>query len=456
MDTIGGSGRTGRPGRGAGNRHWGARSVLALSGAAALLVAACSSGSSNSGGGAQQSFSANNPVTLTFANWADAEQATRPGIEAMIAKFEQSHPGIKIKSEAVSFTDIGHTLLLRQQSGNPPDVAELSGNDTIAIAATGALAPLDSYVTGNVKSAFIPSELQQGMYNGKLIALPWTVNPPALWYDKKLMAGAGLDPSKPPATTDELMTDLEKIHAKYPSVIPLGLDTTNRSFSLTSNWAWMKAFNAEPFNGSDATADTDQMKAYLTWMQDLAHKGLISAGKKIGEFRPLAAQDKVAFVWDQPVLQGVAQGANKQSDAQFFNNWGVAPQPTGPSGKSYSVELGHQLVVFNKAKNRDAAFQFAQWLATDPDAVANYTVKYESSLPPLTNPSPDVAKLIDTPVLKAFSDQVLPTVTTLPYGPTFNEAYSPIMAGVQQAVTSSSSPDSIAKTIQSGLQSAFK
>lgn len=454
METIGGQATAAHPSRGSASRRRAVRSLVALCGAVALLsAAACSSSSS---GGGQKSFSAKNPVTLTFANWADSEQATRPGIEAMIKQFESTHPGIKIKSEPISFTDIGHTLLLRQQSGNTPDVAQLSGNDTISIAATGALASLDSYVTGSVKSSLIPSELQLGMYQGKLIALPWMINPPALWYNKKLMAGAGLDPSKPPATIDELTSDLEKIHAKYPSVIPFGVDTTNRAFALTADWPWMKAFGAEPFNGTNATADTPQMKAYLAWMQDLAKKGLISAGKKIGEFRPLAAQDKVAFMWDQPVMQGVAQKANKQTDAQFYANWGVAPQPTGSSGKPYSVELGHQLVVFNKAKNKDAAFQFIDWLATNDQVITNFLVKDESSLPVLANPDPTVAKAIDTPVLKAFSDQVLPTVTPLPFGPTFNEAYSPIMAGVQQAVTSSASPDSIAKTIQSGLESAFK
>lgn len=465
--------RTFREPKGAGSTRSRHRSrqftVLPAVAAVALVAAACSSGhaksqsssaapagGSASGAASSAAGSTAHPVTITFANWADAEQATRPGIDAMISKFEAAHPGITVKSEPISFSDIGHQLVLRVQSGNPPDVAELSGNDTFAVAATGALANLDSYVTGDLKSSLIPTEVKAGTYKDHLVAMPWTVNPPGLWYNKKLMAGAGLDPNTPPKTTDELAKDMAAIHAKYPDVLPLGLDTTNRSFSLTSNWPWMQTFGAQPFQADKATADTSQMKDYLTWMRGLTQKGYLSAGKKIGEFRPLAAQDKVAFVWDQPVLQGVAQAANHQTDEQFFANWGVAPQPTGPSGKSYSVELGHQLVLFNKSPNKAAAFEFMKWLATSPDAIAAYTVKYESSLPPISNPTPDVAKLIDTPILQAFAKQVLPTVTNPEYGPVYSEAYSPIMAGVQSAVTSSTSIDSIASTIQSGLQSAFK
>jgi multiple sugar transport system substrate-binding protein len=450
---------TGRP----RHRRLGSR-LPALSAivAVGLLAAACggshgksSSASSSTSAGGASSANAQHPVTITFANWADAETATRPGIEDMISKFEAAHPGITIKSEALSFSDIGHTLVQRVQAGNTPDVAELSGNDTFALAATGALANLDSLM-GDTKSQFLPSELTASTYKNNLIAMPWTVNPPGLWYNKTLMQGAGLDPSKPPTTIDELSKDMAAIHAKYPDVLPIGLDTTNRDFSLTSNWSWMKTFDAQPFKDSTATADTSQMKDYLNWMRGLAQKGYLSAGKKIGEFRPLAAQNKVAFVWDQPVLQGVVQKTNKQTDDQFYANWGVEAQPTGPSGKSYSVELGHQLVLFKKSANQQAAFEFMKWLATSPEAVAGYTVKYESSLPPLKSPSADVAKLVDTPVLQAFAKDVLPTVTNPEYGPNYSAAYSPIMAGVQGAVTSSTSIDSIASTMQSGLQSAFK
>lgn len=424
--------------------------------ASTMALAACgSSGSGSSANAASWTPNPKHPVTITFANWADAESATRPGIEKMISDFESSHPGIKVKSDPIDFTDIGHTLVLQVQSGNTPDVAELSGNDTFAVAATGALVDLDSYL-GSSKSEFIPSELTAGTYQNKLIAMPWTVNPPGLWYNKTLMKGAGLDPNSPPKTVDELMTDLATIHAKYPKVLAMGLDTTNRDFSLSSNWPWMETFGAQPFKGDTATANTSQMASYLSWMRELTQKGYLSAGHKIGDYRPLAAQNQVAFVWDQPVLQGVAQAANKQTDDQFFANWGVEAQPTGPSGKSYSVELGHQLVMFNKSPNKQAAYEFMQWLATSPEAVKDYTVPYESSLPPLANPSADIAKLVDTPTLKAFTDGVLPTVANPEYGPTYSEASSPIMSGVETAVTSSTSINSVASTMQSALTSAFK
>src|ERR671910_1039416 len=89
---------------------------------------------------------AQDKVTITFANWASAEGTTRPGIEKVIADFEATNPNIEIQSEAISFSEIARQLVLRVRSGNPPDVAQIAGNDTILLAATGGLEPLGPHM----------------------------------------------------------------------------------------------------------------------------------------------------------------------------------------------------------------------------------------------------------------------------------------------------------------------
>ncbi|MGH9047275.1 MAG: ABC transporter substrate-binding protein [Acidimicrobiales bacterium] len=395
-------------------------------------------------------------VTITFANWAAAETATEPGISKLISEFEATHKNIKVNSLPVSFTTIGHQLVLEEQSGNLPDVAEISGNTTFALAATGAVASLKHYLTKHVKHEYLASEFPLSTYKGQVIALPWTVNPPGLWYNKTLMKGAGLNPNDPPKTMSQLLSDCAAIHAKYPTDIPLGLDTTSRSFALSADWPWMKAFGAQPFKGTTATADTKGMKSYLSFMRELAKKGYIVPDQKIGAFRPQAALNEVAFDWDQPVLQGVVQSDNHESTAQFFANWGVTTLPTKTAkSKSYSVELGHQLIMFKSSKHQKQDFTFMNWLASNTTAVIQYTVPYESSLPALAHPTSAIITAIKTPVLNSFLNTVLPTETKLPYGPSFSNAYSPIMAGVESAITSTTSITTIASTIQSGLQTAL-
>jgi multiple sugar transport system substrate-binding protein len=430
-----------------------AASILSII-AAVGAVAGC--GGSDDGGGGGTKTAKDGPVTLTFANWAAAEEATRPGMLNTIKAFEAAHPNIKIKSEEISFSDIGQQLVLRQRSGNPPDVAELSGNDTFAVAAGGGLATLDDTL-GDVKSKLIPNDVKAGTVDGKWVAMPWTDAPQGFWYNKKLLKQAGIE--KPPATLEELDAAMAAIKSKLKDVIPLGTDTTNRSFGLASQWPWMKAFGAQPF-GEDgkATAATPQMQQYLDWIRALVAKGYTLPTRKIGDFRPLAAQDKVAFIFDQPLLHGVIQTANKQSDDEFYDTWGVTKQPAGPDGQSYSIPLGHQLVLFKKAADdgkAEAAAEFMKFLATDPATIEDMTIKTESSLPPLADPPAEVADLLDTPVFKAFQEEIAPTTTNPAYGAAFSQGFSPTMAGVQSAITSKDPIDAVAAQMQTNLQQAI-
>lgn len=392
-------------------------------------------------------------VTLEFANWAAAEATTRPGIEAAIKQFELENPDIKIVSQAIAFPEMERQLVLRVRSGNPPDVAQVAGNTTFVIAASGGVEPLNKFADqANL------AKLKKGTYeafdvNGELVAYPWNLATAGFWYNKKIMAEAGLDPETPPRTIEELNAAMAAIKAAKPDIIVLGLDTTNRAFALQSNWPWMAAFGAAPIGAGATGGDSAEMKAYLSWMRDLSKKGYIDPGRKIGEFRPLIAQGQVAFLWDQVLVQGVIQSTNGMDDAAFNETFGVAPMPAGPSGHGYSFEGGHQLEMFKDSKHKEAAWKFINYLATNEQAVKIYTIGANKSLPPAAAfQDPEIEKMLDTPVIHAYSEQIIPTVTPLPFGPAFSEAATAIMAGVQEAVTSDQPIDGIAANIQSGLK----
>src|SRR5205823_8911023 len=140
---------------------------------------------------ASDAGAADGKVTVTFANWAAAEGTTKPAIDEVIADFEKAHPDIQIKSEAISFSEIARQLALRVKSGNPPDVAQLAGNDTFVIAATGKLEPLSAYMASDLKARLKPDAVNGLQFDGKLIAVPWTLAPAGFWYNKAVMAKAG-------------------------------------------------------------------------------------------------------------------------------------------------------------------------------------------------------------------------------------------------------------------------
>lgn len=419
-------------------------SALGIS-VAIVVLAASACGSGGSGG-----TTANGKTVITFANWADAEQNTHPGIDAAIKEFESLHPNIEIKSEPVSFTDIDHQLLLEVRSGNAPDVAEMAGDYTNDLAATGGLADLGSYTSGQWKSQIIPSELALGSVGGKQDAIPWTVGPFAIWYNKTLMKQAGLSPTAP-ATWDQLLSDAKVIHAKEPKAITLGIDSTAREYALDQDWPIMQSLGGVPLSGSKPTVNTPPVQNFLTFMRTVAKDGYTPEGQKAGYFRQPAASNQVAFTIDGPYVKGVVQSTNHVSDQQFYSTWGVAPLPAGPSGRHYSAPTDHQLVMFSSAPDKQAAWEFMSWLSTSSWATLNYTIKYENSIPPLAKPTGAVAAELNNPISQAFEKDIIPTVAAPAWGTAYSSAYLDFTSAVQQAMTTSTPIPSIASGLQSKL-----
>ncbi|MCW3840689.1 sugar ABC transporter substrate-binding protein [Micromonospora yasonensis] len=435
--------RTSRP-----LRRWriGMTAMAAALAVASLSLAGCGGGSGASDG----------TTKLTFASWDAAEPATRQSTLDLVKQFETEHPNIKVSISPIPFSDIEQKVLLQVQSGSAPDVVQTASNYTADFNAAGALEPLDTRA-GQDYLAEIPQNVADvSRVDGKLVAVPWAVQPVGFWYNKKLMAQAGLDPQSPPKTIDELLTDLKAIKAKLPGVIPLGVDSTNRVFGLDVNWSWMRTFGAEPIASSGAQATTPEMANYLNFMRTLATEHYTEVNQKIGYFRPLAAQNKVAFSWDQPILEPTMKSASKMDDKTFQDTWGVTTLPAGPGGQKFSVPQDHQLAIMKSSKAKDAAWTFIQWMTRNEKAL-NHVVADKGALPPVSKPSDAVNALVEKDsALKAFRDDVAPTMVRPPWGPKYAKAYDPIMVGVQQMMTGNQPVTAVADEMQSKLQGALQ
>lgn len=427
--------------------------AMAALASAGLLLAAC--GSSTPAATKSTGAASSKPVTITFANWASDESNTAPGIKQAIATYESLNPNVTIVSQPISFSNIGSQLLLQQRSGNAPDVAEVQGDYTAALAYAGALQPLSSYAGSSFMSSIVNQGITEGTYNGKFVATPWIIAPFGLWYNKTMLAQAGI--SGPPSTISQFEADLATIKAKFPpstGVIPFGFDTTNRSYGLDINWSFMQDFGSTPLKVSSTSLNvsTPQFTNYLSFIRLLGQNGYDVPNQLQGHFRAIAAVNKVAFAVDGPYFQSAVQITNHMTNSQFYSTFGVTTLPSGTSGTHYTVPTDHQLVMFKSATNKAAAWKFMKWLTTSPQAIKEYTIPYEDALPPLKTPDASYASLVNNPNFTAFAKKIEPTVIRPPWGPEYNIAYPPIMTGVGTAMTTTNSLPSI----EANMGSVFK
>lgn len=382
-------------------------------------------------------------------------------MKTVIDAFQKANPNIKVDVKPIPVSDVPNQVTIMATGGNPPDISQLQGEAVITIAASGFLEPVDSLIPPALLSD-LPQNIydSSGLYQGKHYAVPWAPAENGFWYNKKLMTQAGLDPTKPPTTMDELNAAVAQAKPKLPKeTVMLQLDTTNRTIGLYDQWPFMLDFNdgVPPVDAQGKiSVNTPGMQAYGEWIRAQVKNGNTLPGKKFGEFRPMAAQNQLLFGFDLTAEQGIMKSLNKSlSDQEIYDTWGLAAYPAGKNGKHYTADVNHALVIFQGSKHKQAAMKLAEYLVNSDEAIKDYIlpVGYAPMTKSAMQRFPEISK---NPIVKSFSENVLPTVVAMPYGPNYNAMSDVIMSSVQEMITTDKPIADILANADTRLKGVYK
>ena len=175
----------------------------------ALALAGCGGGGSKDSA-KDTAATDKTPVTLTF--WSPFTARELHVMDAGIAKFHQKYPWITVKSVGAITAD---KVTAAIHAGNPPDVASMFETDNLgAFCNSGAWQDLNDYIDAdNFDMNQFPKTIRDyTAYKDKRCALPFLADTYGLYYNKKLLAKAGI--SEPEKTVDELAADAKKLSSR--------------------------------------------------------------------------------------------------------------------------------------------------------------------------------------------------------------------------------------------------
>jgi multiple sugar transport system substrate-binding protein len=256
--------------------------VLALA-ATAMLLAACSSNSSSSttsaGGSASVGGSASTsaPVTITFLSYTYGQpNPGGEGLSKLLAEFEAANPGIKVNAQSVPVADNLTKLEAESAAGTPPDVTQIGWSKVAQAAATlpfrafTDVAPAAQWKS--TTDGYVPSVISGAAQSSShsVVALPWLMATPVLFYNASLFKAAGLDPTSPPATVAQVKADALAIKHKtgqagayFAVVDPGNSDYLTESVLNSAGGSLV----------SSASVDSAPMVKAMGAMQDLTTSG---------------------------------------------------------------------------------------------------------------------------------------------------------------------------------------
>ena len=111
--------------------------------------------------------------------------------------------GIKVEHTIVPWNVEGATYATNYAGPNPFDVSYQTSTDLTGLGTKGVLEVLNTTqwlnapAFASTKAKFIPNAITKSMYQGKLYGLPCIIGGTVVYYNKDLLAKAGVSPSIP-------------------------------------------------------------------------------------------------------------------------------------------------------------------------------------------------------------------------------------------------------------------
>jgi multiple sugar transport system substrate-binding protein len=394
--------------------------------AAAIGLSGCGGGGSAAGGGG-------GPVTsLRVLDYYNNEPDKTVYAQMLNTCGQQN--GVTIEREAVPGSSLIAKVLQQASSKTLPDVLMLDNPDLQQIAATGALSPIDDY--GLSANGYAPGVVSASTYQGKVYGLQPVTNTIGLFYNKDILAQAGV---QPPTTWDELKAAAKK------------LTSGNRygiAFTATADYEGTWQFL--PFmwtaGGDEKDIATPQTAQALQLWVDLVSSG--SASKSVVTWGQADVNEQFVAGNAAMMINGPWQFPVLAKNPAL--HYAVVPIPGPQAGATPVAPLGGETWTIPRTGNKDRqakAAKIVECLNTDANQLAlatnRSTVPTKSALvPQLVAQKPDMA---------AFSTAVQTArARTGELGADWPKAATRIYTAVQNALTGGAAPLAALQQAQNG------
>jgi len=305
-------------------------------------------------------------------------------LQALVAGFEAANPHTHVEVTSLAWGSAYEKLATMIAAGDVPDVVEMPDRWLSLYAGNGQLENLDPYLAGwretpglNQKALAVARTVGQTAY-----MLPYGFYLRALYYNKAIFRQAGIP--APPKTLEEFRADSARI-AQLPGksgyCLRGGPGGLNGWVMIGAAMAGSNAFFHE--DGTSALNDAGWV-AGANWLIDLYKEGL-------------APKDSVNWGFNE-VVAGFYSGAcamvDQDPDALIAlaqrmkpGDFGVAPFPKGPGGKSYPTLGFCGWSIFRQSMHKDLAWALVTAL-DDPGGNLTWN-KRTGALPVYTNAAKD-------------------------------------------------------------------
>ena len=392
-----------------------ARTLAAVAASLALaLTAACHADVSEQA----TTVDPNEHVELTYWTWA-------PNMERLAEAWNATHPNIHVtvsKQDGGDATVTKYLTAIRAGSG-APDLIQAEYQKIPTLATNNAIADLARFGGTRLNSEFAEGTWRQVTLDTDAVyAIPQDAAPLMFFYRKDVFAELGLTP---PRTWDDYAAAARAVHEADPNVY-LGTFSANDAglFVGLTQQAGASWWDTAEDRWS-VRIDSEPSRLVARFWGDLVEEGVIdnkpmytpewnnalNTGIQVGW---------ISAVWAPGVLAGNAGATAGKWAAAPLPQWDAQELRTGAWG-------GSATAVSTQTKHAAAAFAFATWLNTSPEATALLAKEagvYPASLSAASSLNGQTQEFLGQRDFYELAARANDSISPFIYGPNVNVAFS--------------------------------
>ena len=286
-------------------------------------------------------------------------------LQGLVDEFEAANPDVKVEIVSLPWGSAFEKLATMVAGGDIPDVVEMPDTWAALYAGSDQLVSLKDRVAGWEHGATLTDKtVAMGSQAGDLYMIPYGFYLRAMFYNKKLLAEAGVE--SPPETMDEFMAAaaaVSELDGKYGYCLRGGPGGTNGWIMFGATMNGTNEFFTE--DGKSRINEPGSV-AGLQMLIDIYQKGYAPKDAVSWGFNEIVAgfySGTCAFLDQDPdALIAIAE----RMPAEDF---AVIPMPVGPSGKAFPTIGFAGWSIFSSTEHEDEAFDLVAALSS-PEANA--------------------------------------------------------------------------------------
>lgn len=294
-----------------------------------------------------------NGIDITYTPGSLVEAFPLHFQKIMTSKLKEKN--ISIKAEDWGW---GEPLIQKETAGflakNVPDII-VGETQMPGFAQQGLLEPFPDDIAAELRANVSPAAWKPMEYDGKIYGLALQPGVSSLYWNKKLVKEAGIDPEKPITSWQELADNAKKVTEAGKGKFYGGGVYGAPNFGgylrygalIGINGGSFADANGQPTFNSDANVETINLLREL----NADHPAGLMVNNNEGTYFDAWKKGQTAYLIDGPWQVQQCKDAGLEC--------GMSPIPLSPSGEAANVTIG---AAFNSvpkdAKNKEAAFEY--------------------------------------------------------------------------------------------------